>query len=198
MARNELRTFVGIRLSGRNRKRLHAEAQALAGLERDLRPIPEQDLHITLQFIGATPDDDIHRMAAALEEAYEEVSPIAVGFKGLGAFPEISRARAVWIGVEEEDEQAGALSALARLTGRTLGQMGYPPERRKFKPHVTLGRLRRPPAEALVERIEGAQELLLGEEVLSEVKLILSDPRNRPYHYIDLTTVELGGLSPDA
>ncbi len=41
--------------------------------------------------------------------------------------------------------------------------------------------------------LAAASELDLGGEMLSEVKLILSDPSQRPYHYIDLTTVELGG-----
>jgi hypothetical protein len=58
---------------------------------------------------------------------------------------------------------------------------------------VTLARVRGRPSPRVLEALEAAGDLDLGGETLSELKLILSDPGHRPYHYIDLTTVELEG-----
>jgi RNA 2',3'-cyclic 3'-phosphodiesterase len=194
----QMRTFVGLRVAPGLRPALGKLARELGVLEPALRSPDEADLHVTVQFLGPTPDDDVHRVARALREAVAGIAPIAVRYVGLGAFPEPARARVVWVGVEEEPGSVGALLRLAESVGARLEPLGYPPEHRRFHPHVTLGRLRRRPSQALVERIEAGQEAVFGAEVLSEASFILSGPGPRPYRYIDLTKVPLGGAADDA
>jgi 2'-5' RNA ligase len=117
------------------------------------------------------------------------VPPLSLAYPGLGAFPVPERARVVFAAVEET---GGALRTLAKAVGERFGALGYPPEARAFTPHVTLGRLRQRPGARLVEAVEAARSRALGEETLSEVKLILSAPEEGRYRYIDLTTVSLG------
>ena len=187
-----VRTFVAVRLSSATQNRLHAAATKLAGDEGALHPTPAADLHLTLQFLGYTHQEDITPIGHALDEALEEVPPIFASFVGLGAFPDAARARVVWAGIPE-DEGGAEVSALARTIGRVMREVGYRPEKRRFHPHVTIARVRRRPPEPFALKLAEASQLDLGGEMLSEVKLILSDSGQRPYHYIDLTTVELGG-----
>jgi 2'-5' RNA ligase len=187
-----VRTFIALRLGPAAQQRLHAAASSLGGTESVLHATPAADLHITLQFLGYTHQEDIAPIGNALDEALEEVPPILASFVGLGAFPDAERARVVWAGIPEEDGGA-EISALARTIGRVMRELGYRPERRRFHPHVTIGRMRGRPSAGFPDSLAAASKLDLGGEMLSEVKLILSDPSQRPYHYIDLTTVELGG-----
>lgn len=192
MAR-EMRTFVALRIGPSIRRRLRREAERLQTLESGLRPVHEQDLHVTLHFLGATSDDETWRVSRALAEVAERHPPIEAEYVGLGAFPTASRARVAWAGVREAAGTEGRLERLVDDIGRALGALGFPPDRRRFHAHVTLGRLRRRPAPAFAAALEARDAEPWGAETLSEVKLIVSDPGHQPYHYIDLTTVDLMG-----
>ncbi|MDA1193838.1 MAG: RNA 2',3'-cyclic phosphodiesterase [Planctomycetota bacterium] len=184
-----LRTFVGIRVGPGVRPALARAAQAVRGDDPALRLIAPADLHLTLHYLGATPAEDVSDIGSALDEAAAACAPFEVDYRGLGAFPDVARPRAIWAGVVDA---SGALVELQRAIGRALREVGYRPERRAFHPHVTLARVHRGPGAAVLEALRAGSDLDLGGEILSEVKLILSDPGQHPYHYIDLTTVELG------
>lgn len=194
-----VRTFVGIRCGQAARRRMHRAATELKGDDPALKLPAIEDLHLTLHYLGATPQEDIAVLAEALDEVAEAHAPFEVVYRGLGAFPDAGRPRVAWVAVEDPDGGPSMpLLALQRALGRALRGVGYRPERRKFHPHVTLARVHRRPTDRVLAALAGpgaaggAQPMDLGGEMLSEVKLILSDPGHRPYHYIDLTTVELG------
>jgi 2'-5' RNA ligase len=187
-----VRTFVALRLQPSTRRVLHEAAEALKGDDPSLRIPHERDLHVTLQFLGRTAAEDLAPIGDALDEALQEVAPIALSFRGLGGFPNLERPRVIWAGVPEE-EGGAALTDLAKTIARALRTVGYRPEKRRFHPHVTIARVHRRPRDAVFEALARSADLDLGGEIVSEAKLILSDPSQRPYHYIDLTTVELGG-----
>jgi 2'-5' RNA ligase len=186
-----LRTFVGIRCGATSRRDLHRHALALQGDDPALKVHPATDLHLVLHYLGNTPQEDIALLGEALETAVEDVPPIEVDYRGLGAFPSIERPRVLWAGIEEPDGDT-RLRDLQRAIGRALREVGYRPEKRAFHPHVTLARVRQRPSERVLTAVAEGEELDLSSESLSEVKLILSDPSQGPYHYIDLTTVEMG------
>lgn len=192
-----MRTFVGLRVGRGIQPALARAGEALEGLAPALRCPHPADLHVTVHFLGPTPDDDVHRVSRALVEAARSLPEVPVHYRGLGAFPEPARARVVFTRVVEAEGYEGALTHLAETVGARLADLGYPPEHRRFHPHVTLGRLRGRPPEALVERIEASGDLELGAEILSVLDFILSDPGPRPYRYIDLTRIPLEGEGPD-
>lgn len=187
-----VRTFVALPLAPSTRKRLVACAERLKGDDPALRLPHERDLHLTLQFLGRTATEDLADIGNALDELTADIAPIAVSFRGLGGFPSLERPRVLWAGVPE-DEGGRELGELAKAVGRALRTVGYRPEKRRFHAHVTLARVHRRPGARVFAELGQAEDLDLGGEILSELKLILSDPTQRPYHYIDLTTVELGG-----
>jgi len=191
-----VRTFVGLRCGRAVRARMHALACDLARGDPALKVPAIEDLHLTLQFLGNTPQEDLGALGSALEEAAAGFAPIDVVYRGLGAFPDASRPRVLWAGLEEPDG-TDRIGALAKAVGGTLRRIGYRPEKRAFHAHVTLARVHRRPGprvlEALARSAADPHAVDLGGEILSELKLILSDPGNHPYHYIDLTTVSLGG-----
>jgi len=131
-----VRSFVAVELPASFRQeigRLHSRI-ATEGL-RLVRP----DLvHITLKFLGDVPEGRVDAVAAALRLV--KAAPFPVQVKGMGAFPGGS-VRVLWLGLE------GDFSELYLGIEKALEPLGFPPEKRGFSPHVTLGRVGRPNVE---------------------------------------------------
>ena len=103
---------------------------------------PER-FHLTLRFIGEVEQGTFYEIGEAL--AGVSHAPFELALKGLGQFPPRGAPHTLWAGVEDA---SGALPSLRRRIERELEEVGLEPERRRrFKPHVTLGRFRSPPPE---------------------------------------------------
>jgi RNA 2',3'-cyclic 3'-phosphodiesterase len=98
--------------------------------------------HLTLRFLGEVEQGTFYEVGEAL--AGVSHPPFELALKGLGQFPPRGAPHTLWAGV---DDPAGALPTLRRRIERTLAEVGLEPERRKFTPHVTLGRFKAPPPE---------------------------------------------------
>jgi 2'-5' RNA ligase len=96
-----------------------------------------EGLHLTLRFLGATPDPRQQELAAALEAAASGVSPFEISLAGGGAFPNPYRPRVLWIGIARGVDRLGALAGRLSLE---LQRLGWPPDDRPFAPHLTLAR----------------------------------------------------------
>jgi 2'-5' RNA ligase len=95
-------------------------------------------LHLTLRFLGPTPEDRIEPTAGAMQEAAATASgPIDIELGGAGTFPPDGRPRALWMGIVEG---ADMLARLARELDATLAGAGWASDHRPFRPHLTLAR----------------------------------------------------------
>ena len=101
---------------------------------------PEQ-FHLTLRFIGEVGNGTFYELGEAL--AGVSHPPIEIRLKGLGQFTNRGAPQTLWVGVENPD----VLTPLRRRVERALVEAGIEPERRKFTPHVTIGRFRHPQPE---------------------------------------------------
>lgn len=96
--------------------------------------VEKQNLHLTLQFIGETPDGQIQKFLDDAASVAETVSRFTIKIRGFGSFPSTFRPRVLWAGVDEGKEKVQQLAA--ELSKRTGIQTEKP-----FSPHVTLGRV---------------------------------------------------------
>jgi 2'-5' RNA ligase len=137
-----IRSFIALDLPASTKKVLEETSQRL----RDQVPHSSvrwsriSNLHLTLQFLGNVDETDLPPIKAALAEVGQQHAPFAFAVGGLGCFPKLKSPRVVWVGVQEE---TGALLALQRDVEKSLVPLGFKPERRAFRPHLTLGRVRR-------------------------------------------------------
>lgn len=137
-----LRLFVALEPSEPVRRRLAAVQGALrrgAGPGDEIRWVEPDRIHLTLHFLGAVPEERLPAVRAAVAAAAARSRPLRLEVGGAGAFPSARRPRVVWSGVGGDLEP---LEELAADLGRALGALGYPPEDRPFRPHLTHGRLR--------------------------------------------------------
>jgi 2'-5' RNA ligase len=103
------------------------------------RPVRPEGWHLTLRFLGDTPAEVASRLRAGLLAA--DLGPaFSLRLSGLGAFPSPSRARVLWLGVED-GPGADALAALAERVEAVVESAGLPADDRPFRGHLTLSRL---------------------------------------------------------
>jgi 2'-5' RNA ligase len=150
----------------------------------ELRWVEEEQLHVTLRFIGEVERPLANDLAAALSPLRFE--PFELRVSGVGRFDQ-RRGGALWAGVEPK----GPIAALAAKAERALQSAGLEPERRAFHPHITLARWKgrsSPAADAFVERHSGlaSQLFTIDRFVLFESRLSRHGP-----HYEEVRTYSL-------
>jgi 2'-5' RNA ligase len=130
-----LRLFVGIALPPEIKLRLSPLCAGVPGA----RWVDPENYHVTLRFIGEVDEG----MAADVDEALAQIRArrFELALAGIGQFGE----RMLWAGVEKSP----ALFHLRDKVESALVRLGLPPEGRRYAPHVTLARLKRPAEDRL-------------------------------------------------
>ena len=136
-----MRLFVAIALPEDLRSRLSDLCAGLPGA----RWVAPQNLHLTLRFIGEVDGHEAEEIDAALSGIASQ--RFALSLSGVGQFGDRRNLRAVWVGVERNE----LLLRLQAKVEQALQRAGLPPEKRKFKPHITLARFKSHPG----TRLEG-------------------------------------------
>lgn len=136
-----VRSFIAILLSDDVRAAVAAEIARLRRLGPRVSWVSPPNLHLTLKFLGELPADALAEVGEGLAEAVAGAAPFSLHFGGLGAFPDLTRPRVLWVGVDEGSPAAQALQA---RVDAALTRRGFPKEERPFSPHLTIGRVRDP------------------------------------------------------
>lgn len=103
------------------------------------RWVPASEIHVTLHFFGSVEKDEISRITRLVEPLTKTEKALNLCLEGLGAFPNHSRPRVVWVGIRGDTVP---LAALRNRIERRLKEEGYRCEEREFRPHATLGRIK--------------------------------------------------------
>ncbi len=119
------------------RRELEARAPEAA---RAIKWVGPDQLHLTLHFLGEVGDTAAGALRARLAVPADE-PPFDVEFGQIGWFPQQGSARVVWLDVARGRDGFAALHA---EVGRRLKELGFTLEARRFAPHLTLGRIKRP------------------------------------------------------
>lgn len=101
---------------------------------------PEQ-LHVTLSFMGDFPERKLEDLVERLERAAARRTAFDTRITGGGAFPNASRARVIWAGLELDEQGRTELERLATGCRAAAAKAGGAVEGQRFKPHVTVARL---------------------------------------------------------
>ena len=97
---NRVRTFVAIELSAETRKSLRREAERLAASGAEVKWVREENLHITLKFLGQVDRRAVSEIMKALESAAGGAEPFRAEVAGVSFFPKPTRPRIVAAGVD--------------------------------------------------------------------------------------------------
>jgi 2'-5' RNA ligase len=173
-----VRCFVAIDLTTDVRAAI-ARAQTrvrTAATHADVRWVDPTQFHLTLKFLGAVADERVPAVSAALEAAVAGGSPVALAAAGLGGFPSLKSPRVLWAGITAGVPQ---LVELAAAIDGALAPLGFAPEARAFRGHLTIGRVRSPRGvRELTAAVVAAGAPAFGSWTAAEV--ILYESRLRP------------------
>ena len=100
--------------------------------------VAEENLHITLKFLGEQPAGSVEDLRATLADVAARCRPLTLRLGGVGAFPNLRAPRVVWLAVEREPN----LELLHHEIEVACASLGHEVDGRAFRPHVTLGRAR--------------------------------------------------------
>lgn len=131
----KIRTFVSIPVP--NTAGLNPLFREIGDL-RGVSPSRPRQTHITLRFIGDVPDSRIDDVVDAVADAVSGVHPARVSVVGTGAFPNAKKPRIIWAGVKTDMP----MKEMSERIGRNLDAAGIDYDRKEFKPHITVGRIR--------------------------------------------------------
>lgn len=183
-----MRAFIGVPIDRTTSAKISAVAAELKHLLPEVRWVAEANLHFTLKFLGDVEEAQIEPISHALVDALRPFSRFTLNAKGLGVFPDLRRARVLWVGL-----QGGNLAALALKVESTMVSLGFAPELRNFKPHLTIGRWRRfdGSPKKLAEALERWQGFEFGRSEVEEVIFFHSVLKPEGAVYQSLNVVRL-------
>lgn len=135
------RLFIGIELPVQIKRLLNDVSESLNSRVESAKWVPYENLHLTLKFLGETPDAKIDDVALSLRRAVAEYRKFYFSLGQLGAFPNQRKARVLWLGVTHGTPE---LVAISKSIDNELINLGYEKEKRGFSPHITLARIKIP------------------------------------------------------
>ena len=139
-----LRLFAGLAVPWDLAVRMEPLMKGLPGA----RFVDEDNLHLTLRFIGEVTHDDAEEIAHEISRIDHPL--ITLACQGLGTFGESHLAHSLWVDLKPND----SLAALQKKVDGAVVRAGQPREGRKFKPHITIARTRGVHADRLHSYLE--------------------------------------------
>jgi 2'-5' RNA ligase len=101
--------------------------------------VAPKNIHLTVKFLGEVENDKVEDIKKAVTTIAGKYPIIKGRINQLGGFPNLSRPRVIWVGLEGEIER---IMALVEEVEAAMERLGFAREEKKFSPHITLGRIK--------------------------------------------------------
>ena len=162
-----MRTFVAVDLDERLKTRFTDLINSLDTGHRSIRWVNRQRMHITLKFLGEISESQRYDIESVLKRVTEKHSSILLHFRGAGTFPLNSKnPRVLWVGLDKNEK----LLSLQQDIEDELAGLGFPKENRLFRPHLTLGRVKkRSQIQTVVTRLNQYRNEFFGDSFVDKV-----------------------------
>ena len=133
------RAFVAIDLPESIRASIGAAQEALKSFGFRVKWVRPESIHLTLKFLGNIDANQTDAIVNAMTLAARGYAALHLNASGIGVFPNARRPRVIWIGL---GGQVDHLKSLQQTLEAHLADLGFPAEKRPFKGHLTLGRVK--------------------------------------------------------
>ena len=182
-----IRTFIAVHL--RATRPLRDILDHLRALGRPVRTVSPDNLHVTLKFLGDTDPSAVSEISSIVRATARTAEPFELRVLGLGVFPDLNRPKVVWAGLEN----AEVLVRLASDLETAAEPLGFPPEGRAFRPHLTLARVRGRAPRELASFLSTHDSRNFGIVQVNSVELYQSELGPKGSTYTSLFSAEFGG-----
>lgn len=185
-----MRLFVAVELEPIIKARLKELVDDLTTAGADVKWVEEDNFHLTLYFIGEVKPTLAAKVKEELAFAATGMPFFRFTLKGVGAFPNLTQPRVLWVGVSEGQELWRLHQRVSQQLNRLLGTPAPSPD---FAPHVTLGRVRSPRRlPALAKLLDEHREEYFGRQEVKSFSLMESRLRREGPVYTRLSVYPLG------
>lgn len=131
-----MRVFIAINFPSEIKSGLSDFVSDLRDKFSNIRWVSGENVHLTLKFLGEVSESDLENVYLSCQNAVSDIAPFRFSCGGLGVFP-----RVIWLGISSGEKELKNL--VCRLEDNLAGH-GFPKEKRDYKPHLTLGRVKSP------------------------------------------------------
>jgi 2'-5' RNA ligase len=132
------RLFVAIKIHpGEEFLRLYYQLKKTFQQEK-IKWVEQENVHLTLKFLGETPTTQVEDIVNALAEARLGIMPFDLVMEGMGIFGSSYQPRVIWFGIKEDKQ----MSNLVENIFNELELVGFERDRQNFVPHLTVGRIK--------------------------------------------------------
>ena len=181
----EIRTFLALKLPQTIRNKLSAHVELISGHDKlqQIRWLPKENYHLTLSFLGNVEYVLISSLQLKLEQILSSKQAVPFRFSEITPFPFSGNPKIATAMIEYSDE----LMQLQHNTAKCVRAFGISLKRRRFTPHVTLGRLKSRSRKSIVFR---PQQIFL-EGVSEKVVIFKSELAPKGVVYTSLGEISL-------
>jgi 2'-5' RNA ligase len=102
-----------------------------------LRWVAPDRVHLTVRFLGEQPEGRVAELSDAIDAVVTRHADAPLVLEGVGAFPNFRRARVLWVGAQPHPR----LELLHHDVEEACASLGFEPEGRPFRPHLTIARV---------------------------------------------------------
>lgn len=182
------RIFIALKIeAGNNLLKMISSYRALLNKDQ-IKWTDTSNIHITIAFLGDTEEETIKEIISMLEEVCKGFGHFELILKGSGIFRNMNDPRIIWAGIEPSER----LFQLNSLIMNGLKELKIKMEDRSFKPHLTIGRIKRlndnESLKTLIEEFQNyeIQSVPVNEVILYESILLSAGPIYKPIIKVNL------------
>lgn len=114
----------------------------LESLDLDIKPVEDENVHLTLRFLGHISLSAIELVKKILDSIAQQTSRFEIEVRGLGAFPSYTKPRVIWVGIGKGTDQLYNLRKTIDIEIQKKSLREVFEDQHEFSPHITLARVR--------------------------------------------------------
>ncbi|SYZ74458.1 conserved hypothetical protein [Candidatus Zixiibacteriota bacterium] len=101
--------------------------------------VAPKNIHLTVKFLGEVDEAGVNDISAAVEKTAAKYEVIDGNIENIGAFPDLIRPRVIWAGMAGDIQ---TVESIVKDIEDAMAALGFAREDKRFKPHLTLGRVK--------------------------------------------------------
>ena len=134
-----IRAFIAVEIDLPNKKTISETISNLKKSKADVKWANETQMHLTLKFLGNIEEKMTQEISNILNSIAKNFNVFNIKLRKIGAFPNTKKPRVIWLGIDEGRQE---LKSLAAKIESSLENIGFQKEKREYKAHLTLGRVK--------------------------------------------------------